>query len=286
LQGRRYKHFTGQTAKNFLGGEQMSDVTANQEEPKVMDLVYKRPDILLDVRMHYCPGCGHSTTHKILMEVIQELDIQSETIGVAPVGCSVLAYEYMDIDMHEAAHGRATAVATGIKRVLPDKYVFTYQGDGDLAAIGTAETIHSANRGENFLIIFINNGIYGMTGGQMAPTTPIGEKTATCPYGRDEETMGPPVDITNLVAQLPGSFYVTRQTVHNAKAVRKTKKAITNALKYQKLNRGLCLIEIVSNCPAGWKLTPYESNQWMIEVMWEIYPPGDLKVPKKEDLQS
>ncbi len=263
----------------------MSEVCKQVEEMDSMDLVYQRPDSLLDVRMHYCPGCGHTTTHKILMEVLDEMDIVSDTIGVAPVGCSVLAYEYMNIDMHQAAHGRATALATGIKRVLPDKYVFTYQGDGDLAAIGTAETIHSANRGENFLIVFINNGIYGMTGGQMAPTTPIGEKTATSPYGRDKVTMGRPIDITNLLAQLPGTFFATRQSVHDAVAVRKTKKALIKAFEYQRLNKGLCIVEIVSNCPSGWKLTPYEANQWMVEHMMNLYPTGDIKVPSKEDLQ-
>ena len=263
--------------------EEITDVAEKASE---MDLVYNRPESLLDVRMHYCPGCGHTTAHKILIEVIDQLDIQEETIGVAPVGCSVLAYEYLNIDMQQAAHGRATAVATGIKAVQPNKYVFTYQGDGDLAAIGTAETIHSANRGENFLIIFINNGIYGMTGGQMAPTTPIGEKTATSPYGRDKKTAGAPIDITHLLAQLPGTFYATRQSVHDAKSVRKTKKALTKAFEYQKLNYGLCIVEIVSNCPSGWKLTPYESNEWMIEHMMTIYPLGDIKIPSKEDLQS
>ncbi len=263
----------------------MSETCSPPQEMNSMDLVYQRPESLLDVRMHYCPGCGHTTTHKILMEVLDDMDIVSDTIGVAPVGCSVLAYEYMNIDMHQAAHGRATAVATGIKRVLPDKYVFTYQGDGDLAAIGTAETIHSANRGENYLIIFINNGIYGMTGGQMAPTTPIGEKTATSPYGRDRVSTGAPIDITNLLAQLPGTFYATRQSVHDAKAVRKTKKALTKAFEYQRLARGLCIVEIVTNCPSGWKLTPYESNQWMIEHMMNMYPVGDIKAPTREDLK-
>ncbi len=262
------------------------DVICEQIDNIKMAKVYERPDSLIDVRMHYCPGCGHTTTHKILMEIVDELEIKSEVIGVAPVGCSVLAYDYLDIDMQQAAHGRATAVATGIKAVQPDKYVFTYQGDGDLAAIGTAETIHSANRGENFLIVFINNGIYGMTGGQMAPTTPIGEKTATSPYGRDRATMGAPIDITGLLAQLPGTFYATRQSVNDAKAVRKAKKALTKAFQYQKLNKGLCIVEIVSNCPSGWKLTPYESNQWMKEHMMSLYPPGDVKVPSKEDLQS
>lgn len=245
-----------------------------------MELVYKRPSTLTDTPMHYCPGCGHGVVHKLLMEVVEEMGIQEETVGVAPVGCSVFAYNYMNIDMQEAAHGRASAVATGIKRVLPDRYVFSYQGDGDLAAIGTGETIHTVNRGENILVIFINNGIYGMTGGQMAPTTLLGMVTSTSPYGRESRANGFPLKITDLVAQLPGAYYVTRQAVHSTTAVRKTKKAIRNALEYQKLNRGTCFIEVVSNCPSGWKMTPVEANEWMEKNMFPFYPLGDLKVPK------
>lgn len=187
----------------------------------------------------------------------------------------------MNIDMQEAAHGRASAVATGIKRVLPDKLVFSYQGDGDLAAIGTAETIHTVNRGENILIVFINNGIYGMTGGQMAPTTLPGMVTSTSPYGRDVHTAGYPLKITDLVAQLPGAYYVTRQSVHNPNAVRKLKKAITKAFEYQMQNKGTCFIEVVSNCPSGWKMTPVETIKYLEEVMFPYYPLGDLKVPKE-----
>jgi 2-oxoglutarate ferredoxin oxidoreductase subunit beta len=214
------------------------------------------------------------------MEVVQELKIQEETIGVAPVGCAVFAYDYLNIDMQEAAHGRASAVATGVKRVLPDKYVFSYQGDGDLAAIGTGETIHTVNRGENILMLFINNGIYGMTGGQMAPTSLLGMKTTTSPFGRESITMGNPLKITELIAQLPGAYYVSRHSVHNTTAVRKLKKAIITSFKYQKEKRGTCFIEVVSNCPSGWKMTPVESNEWLEKNMFPVYPLGDIKVPK------
>lgn len=246
---------------------------------KEENLVYKRTKLLTDKTLSYCPGCGHGTVHRLVMKVIEELNAQSETIGVAPVGCSVLAYEFMDIDMQQAAHGRAPAVATAIKRLMPEKYVFTYQGDGDLAAIGTAETIHACNRGENFTIIFVNNGIYGMTGGQMAPTTLPNMKTSTSPYGRDLTLMGNPLKITELVAQLPGTYYVTRQSVHTPGNVRKTQKAIKKAFESQKLGKGLCFIEIVSNCNSGWKLTPVQANKWMEENMFPFYPLGDIKVP-------
>jgi 2-oxoglutarate ferredoxin oxidoreductase subunit beta len=250
--------------------------------PKIegLEVVYAKPQTLTDTPMHYCPGCGHGVVHKILMEVVQELNIQEETIGVAPVGCAVFAYDYMNIDMQEAAHGRASAVATGVKRVLPDKYVFSYQGDGDLAAIGTGETIHTINRGENILMLFINNGIYGMTGGQMAPTSLLGMKTTTSPFGRELTTMGNPLKITELIAQLPGAYYVSRHSVHNTTAVRKLKKAIVTSFKYQKEKRGTCFIEVVSNCPSGWKMTPVESNEWLEKNMFPIYPLGDIKVPK------
>lgn len=249
--------------------------------PNGMDLVYEKPDTLTDVYMHYCPGCGHGVMHKLIMEVVAEMNIQDNIVGVAPVGCSVFAYNYMNIDMQEAAHGRASAVATGVKRVLPEKFVFSYQGDGDLAAIGTAETIHTVNRGENILIVFINNGIYGMTGGQMAPTTLPGMVTSTTPYGREVAVMGHPLKITDLVAQLPGAYFVTRQAVHTPTAVRKAKKAIRASFEYQKLKKGTCFIEVVSNCPSGWKMTPVEANEWMEKNMFPFYPLGDLKVPSK-----
>ncbi|MFZ4741021.1 MAG: thiamine pyrophosphate-dependent enzyme [Bacteroidales bacterium] len=242
------------------------------------NLVYSKTKLLTDKALSYCPGCGHGTAHRIVMEVIEELGAQDNTIGIAPVGCSVLAYEFMNIDMQQAAHGRAPAVATAVKRLLPDRYVFTYQGDGDLAAIGTAETIHACNRGENITIIFINNGIYGMTGGQMAPTTLPNMKASTCPYGRDVATMGNPLKMTELIAQLPGVHFVTRQAVHTPGGVRKTKKAIRKAFDLQKQNKGLTFVEIVSNCNSGWKMTPIQSNIWMEENMFPFYPLGDIKV--------
>lgn len=249
-------------------------------------LVYERPHTLLEVNMHYCPGCAHSLVHKLIMEAVEELDIQEDTIGVAPVGCAVFAYDYMDIDMQEAAHGRATAVATGIKKLMPDKYVFTYQGDGDLAAIGIAETIHTINRGENIMIVFINNAVYGMTSGQMAPTTLAGMKTTTSPFGRDTSIYGYPIKVSELIAQLPGAFYVTRQTVNKNTAVRKAKKAIVNALKYQKLNKGTCFIEIIGNCPSNWKMTPIEAGNFIDETMVKTFPLGDIKIPKPEELKN
>lgn len=242
------------------------------------NLVYTKTKVLTDNVLHYCPGCGHGTAHRLIAEVIDEMGIQDQVIGVAPVGCSVLAYNYFDIDMQEAAHGRAPAVATGIKRVFPDKFVFTYQGDGDLAAIGTAETIHACNRGENITIIFINNGIYGMTGGQMAPTTLPGMPTSTSPYGRDVHMMGHPLKITELIAILPGTYFVTRQAVHTPALVRKAKKAIRMAFENQKLNRGLSFVEIVSNCNSGWKLPPVQAIKWLEENMLPFYPLGDIKV--------
>lgn len=244
---------------------------------KKENLVYKKSTVLTDNIMHYCPGCGHGTAHRLIAEVIEEMDIQAETIGITPVGCSVLMYNYLDIDMQEAAHGRAPALATAVKRLMPEKYVFTYQGDGDLAAIGTAETIHASNRGENIAIFFINNGIYGMTGGQMAPTTLADMKSSTSPYGRDIKMMGNPLKITELVARLPGTYFVTRQAVHTPSNVRKAKKAIRQAFENQKLKQGLSLVEIVSNCNSGWKMSPVQANKWMVDNMFPFYPLGDIK---------
>ena len=251
----------------------------NQDFKLISDdnIVYKKSSLLTDNVMHYCPGCSHGTAHKILAEVIEELNIQEDVIGVGPVGCAVFMYNYIDIDWHQAAHGRAPALATAIKRLLPEKYVFTYQGDGDFAAIGTAESIHACNRGENIVIIFINNGIYGMTGGQMAPTTLEGMKSATCPYGRDAERDGYPLKISDMIAQLPGACYVTRQAVHTPNHVRKTKKALLKAFENQKFKKGTSLIEIVSSCNSGWKMTPVQANKWMEENMFPFYPLGDLK---------
>ena len=244
---------------------------------KPENLVYKKPALLKDVAMHYCPGCSHSTVHKIICEVIEEMGAEEYAIGVAPVGCAVFAYNYIDVDMIEAAHGRAPAVATAIKRLQPDKLVFTYQGDGDLAAIGTCEAIHAANRAENIAIIFINNAIYGMTGGQMAPTTLIGQKTATTPYGRRVDLNGYPLAISPIIAQLDGSCYVTRQSVHTPAAVRKAKAAIRKAFENSLAGKGTSLGEIVSTCNSGWKLSPVEDNKWMEENMFKKYPLGDLK---------
>jgi 2-oxoglutarate ferredoxin oxidoreductase subunit beta len=264
----------------------MKEVTGIKEIIKPENLAYRRSSVLTDKPFSYCPGCGHGTAHRILAEVIEEEEVQSETIGICPVGCSVLMYDFMNIDMQEAAHGRAPALATAVKRLWPGKFVFTYQGDGDLAAIGTAETIHACNRGENFLIIFINNGIYGMTGGQMAPTTLPGMKSSTSPYGRDVKLMGNPLKMTDIVATLPGTYFVTRQSVHTPANVRKTKKAMKKAFEYQKLDKGTCFIEIVSNCPSGWKMTPVESNRWMEENMFPYYPLGDLKVPPEQPVND
>lgn len=239
--------------------------------------VYCRPVLLNDTNMHYCPGCSHGVVHKLVAEVIKEMNQENNAIGVAPVGCAVFAYNYIDIDWIEAAHGRAPAVATGAKRLNPERLVFTYQGDGDLAAIGTAETIHAANRGENIAIIFINNAIYGMTGGQMAPTTLIGQKTATTPYGRRVDLNGHPLKISNLLAELEGTCYVTRQTVHTPAAVRKAKAAIRKAFENSLAGLGTSVVEVVGTCNSGWKLTPDQANKWMEQNMLPFYPLGDLK---------
>lgn len=259
----------------------MAENITREDIIKPENLVYSKSKIMTDKVLSYCPGCGHGTAHRLIAEIVEEMDIQAETIGVAPVGCSVLMYDFLDLDIQQAAHGRAPAVGTAIKRLQPEKYVFTYQGDGDLAAIGTAETIHACNRGENILIVFINNGIYGMTGGQMAPTTLEGMKSSTSPYGRDIPLMGNPLKMTEIVATLPGTYFVTRQSVHKPGNVRKAKKALKKAFEYQKLNKGTCLVEIVSNCNSGWKMTPVEANKWMEENMFPFYPLGDLKVPEE-----
>ena len=243
--------------------------------------VFCKTGLMTDATLSYCPGCGHGTAHHLTMEVIDEMGIVEDTIGIAPVGCSVLAYDFMNIDMTQAAHGRAPALATAISRTWPNKYVFTYQGDGDLAAIGTAETIHACNRGENIVIIFVNNGIYGMTGGQMAPTTLPGMRTSTSPYGREIESMGSPLKMAELIANLPGTYYVTRQSVHTHKHARKAKKAIKTAFENTRLRKGLSFVEIVSNCNSGWKMTPNESNIWMEENMFPYFPLGEIKVKGK-----
>ena len=244
---------------------------------KPENLVYAKPALMNDNPMHYCPGCSHGVIHKLAAEVIEEMGMEEKTIGVAPVGCAVFAYNYIDIDWQEAAHGRAPAIATAIKRLMPDKMVFTYQGDGDLAAIGTAETIHACNRGENIVIIFVNNAIYGMTGGQMAPTTLQGMKTATCPHGRTPELNGYPLKISNLLERLEGTCYVTSQSVHTAVDVKMAKKALRKALENSMASKGDSVVEFVSSCARGWKMTPDQSNKLMVENMFPEYPLGDLK---------
>ena len=239
--------------------------------------VYSKPALLNDNPMHYGPGCSHGVVHKLVAEVLEEMGAEHIAIGVAPVGCAVFAYNYIDIDWIEAAHGRAPAVATAAKRLNPDRLVFTYQGDGDLAAIGTAETIHAANRGENIAIIFINNAIYGMTGGQMAPTTLEGQVTATTPYGRRVDLNGYPIKISDLLSQLDGTCFVTRQAVHTPAAVRKAKAAIRKAFENSLAGKGTSVVEIVSTCNSGWKLSPAKANEWMVSNMFEKYPLGDIK---------
>ena len=248
-----------------------------QDIIKPENKTYSRPRLLLDAHTHYCPVCSHGVVHKLLAEVLDEMGLEDRAVGIAPVGCAVFAYNYIDVDWVEAAHGRAPAVATAISRLNPENVVFTYQGDGDLAAIGTAETIHAANRGENIVIVFINNAIYGMTGGQMAPTTLLGQKTATTPYGRRADLNGFPLKISNILAELDGTCYVTRQSVHTPAAVRKTKAALKKAFENAIAKRGTSVVEVVSTCNSGWKLTPAQSNEWMQEHMFAKYPLGDLK---------
>ncbi len=240
-------------------------------------LVYSKPRLITENVMHYCPGCSHGTIHKLVAEVIDRMGLEKRTIGISPVGCSVLAYNYISIDWVQAAHGRAAAVATAIKRLNPDKLVFTYQGDGDLAAIGTGETLHACNRGENLTIIYVNNAIYGMTGGQMAPTTLLGMKTATSPHGREATLHGYPFVVADMLAHLPGVSYITRQSVHTPAAVRKAQKAIRKGFEKSLAGKGVSFIEIVSTCSSGWKLTPTAANEWMETNMFPAYPLGDIK---------
>ena len=255
----------------------MATAVDTNEIIKQENLVYNKTKVLKDKPLHYCPGCPHGTVHKLLAEAIEELDIQQSAIGISPVGCAVFAYDYIDVDWQQAAHGRAPALATAVKRMMPDKHVFTYQGDGDLAAIGTAEILHACNRGEGIVVIFINNGIYGMTGGQMAPTTIEGMQTSTSPSGRETSLHGHPLKMTDLVAQLPGTRYVARHEAVTAKGSRKLKKAFKRAFNYSQENKGTSFIEIVSSCSSGWKLSPTHANKWMKDNMIPYYPLGDLK---------
>ena len=242
-----------------------------------MAVVFEKPKALTDAVLHYCPGCTHGIIHRLVAEAIDELGIQGKTIGIAPVGCSVMAYDYFDIDMVQAAHGRAPAVATGVKRANPENIVFTYLGDGDLAAIGTAETVHSAARNENITIIFVNNAIYGMTGGQMAPTTLPGQVTQTSPYGRDTETVGFPLKVCELLSNVDGATYLERVAVNNVKNVKAAKQAIKKAFQNQIDGKGFSLVEVLSTCPTNWGLTPEKALTWLEENMLPYYPLGVYK---------
>ena len=249
-------------------------------------VVFKRPEALADVSTHYCPGCTHGIIHRLVAEAIDALGIEGTTVGVAPVGCSVMAYNYFNCDMVEAAHGRAPAVATGLKRAIPENIVFTYQGDGDLASIGMAETVHAAARNENITIIFVNNAIYGMTGGQMAPTSLPGQVTQTSPYGRDTNHCGFPVKVSEMLSQLDGPEYIERVAVNNVKNVKNAKKAIEKAFRNQVEGKGFSLIEVVSTCPTNWGMTPADALKWVDEKMIPYYPLGvykDRSAEKKEE---
>nr|WP_204616890.1 thiamine pyrophosphate-dependent enzyme [Desulforadius tongensis] len=244
-----------------------------------MKKVFTRPKALTDKPFHYCPGCTHGIIHRLVAEVIDELGVADNTVGVCPVGCSVFAYNYFNVDMFQASHGRAPAVATGIKRSLPDRVVFTYQGDGDLASIGTAEIIHAAARSEKFTTIFVNNAVYGMTGGQMAPTTLLGQKTTTTPKGRDKEQAGFPVKVAEMLSTLDGAAYVARVSVHNPTHVNKAKKAIKKAFEVQISGQGFALVEVLSTCPTNWGMPPNEALKWLEENMIPYYPLGIYKEP-------
>ena len=246
-----------------------------------MQKVFERPKALSDKKMHYCPGCTHGIVHRLVAEAIDQLGLQEKTIGVAPVGCAVLAYEYFNLDFQEAAHGRAPAVATGIKRVLPESVVFTYQGDGDLASIGMAEIIHAATRGEKITVIFINNAIYGMTGGQMAPTTLPGQKTTTSPYGRDTSKVGFPIRVCELLNTLDGPAYLARVSMHNPKNVLKAGEAIKKAFQVQVEGKGFSLVEVLSSCPTNWGMTPNQALKWVEEKMVPYYPLGVFRTPEE-----
>ncbi len=248
-----------------------------------MTVVFDRTPGLTSAQTHYCPGCTHGIIHRLVAETLVELDVLGRTVGVAPVGCSVLAYDYFNCDMHEAAHGRAPAVATGIKRVLPDRVVFTYQGDGDLASIGTGEIVHAAHRGEKITTIFVNNAIYGMTGGQMAPTTLIGQRTTTSPTGRDAALTGYPLKMSEMLAQVPGAVFVERVSVHSPVYVRKAKKAIRRAFEVQLAGQGFGIVEVLSTCPTNWGLEPTAALTWLEENMIPYYPLGNLRDPGQRE---
>jgi len=247
-----------------------------------MKTVYSRPESLTEAHTHYCPGCGHGMVHRIIAEVADELDIRERMVGLAPVGCAVLGYDYFNFDVSEAAHGRTPAVATGMKRARPDLIVFSYQGDGDLAAIGTAEIIHAANRGENITVIFVNNAVYGMTGGQMAPTTLADQVTRTTPTGRDAGDTGAPLKITDMIGLCDNAQYVTRTSLHSAKHIRQTKRAVKKAFQCQIEEIGFSLVEILSPCPTYWRVKPTEALRWIEQRMLPVFPLGDIKVPRRQ----
>jgi len=244
----------------------------------MMKTVFKRTPTLKDCQTHYCPGCGHGIAHRLIAEIIDELDIRDRTIGIAPVGCAVLAYNYLDVDMVEVAHGRPPAVATGMKRTNPDKIIFSYQGDGDLASIGAAEILHAGHRGEQITVIFINNAVYGMTGGQMAPTTMLGQVTATTPKGRVATEQGYPLQVSELLATLPGTIYIERCALSSVAQIRKTKKAIKHAFELQiEGAEGLSLVEVLSSCPTYWRMSPAKAMEWIESNMMKVFPLGRLK---------
>lgn len=249
-------------------------------------VVFKKPNALTDARLHYCPGCTHGIIHRLVAEAIDELQIEGRTVGVAPVGCAVMAYDYFACDMVEAAHGRAPAVATGLKRAMPENIIFTYQGDGDLASIGMAETVHAATRNENITIIFVNNAIYGMTGGQMAPTSLPGQVTQTSPYGRDVNHCGLPIKVSEMLAALDAPYYIERVAVNNVKNIRNAKKAILKAFKNQVENKGFSLIEVISTCPTNWGMTPQKALEWVDEKMIPYYPLGVYKDKGAEEKEE
>ena len=240
--------------------------------------VYCRPQAFTDISTHYCPGCTHGVAHRLIAETLDEMGLAEKTVGVAPVGCSVFAYNYFETDFVEAAHGRAPAMATGVKRVLPDRIVFTYQGDGDLASIGMAEIMHAAARGENITVIFVNNAIYGMTGGQMAPTTLPGQKTTSSPRGRDVELQGYPIRMSEMIAKMDGAGYVVRRSLHDPKNIRMAKKAIRTAFEVQVRGLGFSMVELLSTCPTNWGITPVDSLQWVQDHMVPTFPLGDYKI--------
>jgi 2-oxoglutarate ferredoxin oxidoreductase subunit beta len=251
-----------------------------------MSVVFKRPKALSDRPNTYCPGCTHGVAHRLVAEAIDELDLREIAIGIAPVGCAVFAYEFFNMDFAQAAHGRAPAVATGIKRVLPDRFVFTYQGDGDLAAIGTAEVVHAASRGEQISVIFVNNAIYGMTSGQMAPTTIVGQKTTTTPLGRDPARAGYPIRMSEMLATLPGAAYIARCSLHNPQQIDRAKNAIVKAFRMQVEGRGFSMVELLSNCPTNWGMSPAESLKWIEEHMIPTFPLGVVKDVTAEEVKA